>query len=153
MNWLYEYCPEFILEQDGMNTPYQLQKPFLLDDHYRKCKVLLIQIGSRLDMAEFSASKTGRIISDQAVFSLLRESKLNLSLIKSSVTSNQSCLAVKNNGDGYTLLHVAARRGVLSLVRLMVEAGSFLDAQALYGETPFLVACHVSDRILSYKLH
>ena len=41
-------------------------------------------------------------------------------------------------------LHVAMRRGAPSVVKLLIEAGSSLDTQAVHGQTLFLVACQVS---------
>ena len=77
------------------------------------------------------------------ILRLLRDPKLSLDLIKSAVESDPGCLAAVNQQDLFTPLHVAARRGALSVVKLLVEAGSSLDAQAAHGQTPFLVACRV----------
>lgn len=82
--------------------------------------------------------------SSHAIFRLLCEPKLNMKLIKSTISSDGSCLEVLRIEDSYTPLHAAARRGVTCLVRLLVESGCFLDAQAVHGQTPFLIACQVS---------
>ena len=73
----------------------------------------------------------------------LYEQDLNFDHIKSLIASDPSALAAVNTQNGYSLLHVAARRGDPALMRLLVQAGCYLDARATNGMTPFMIACQV----------
>ena len=77
------------------------------------------------------------------IFNAIYQQTLNLDYLQSLISSDPSCLAAVNAGNSYTPLHAAARRGDPALTRLLVEAGSSLEAQGRYGETPFLIACQV----------
>ena len=51
-----------------------------------------------------------------------------------------------NPQNGHTPLHAACRRAHRGLIKLLVRYGADLEARAAAGETPLMVACHVSKR-------
>ena len=73
------------------------------------------------------------------------EPNLNFDHIRSLIASDPSSLAAVSRQNGYSPLHAAARRGNSALMRLLVEAGCYVDARTSSGLTPFMIACQVSS--------
>lgn len=102
--------------------------------------------------AKIEATPTHEVVDPMAIFDVLSDPRKTIPDIESFVLSNPSCLGAISIGNGCTPLHEAARRGNSRLIQFFVDSGAVLEVRGNSGETPFLVACDVSNKIYILSL-
>ena len=79
------------------------------------------------------------------IHTAIYDPNIDISYIESMILADPTCLRSTHPQNGYTPLHAAVRRAHIGMIKMIVGHGADIEAKASDGETPFIVACQVSN--------